>query len=340
MDIKNFIGIDIGSETHAVSIFNEPSKPLITKDIVENTQKDFFKLTNWFKEHNVTPKNSVICTESTGVYGEELCYFLFLKGFKIAIDHPLKIKRAFNVSGPKTDPVDSRQVAEYAYRFFDELKYWEPKAEVIEQIKVLLSVREQFVVQCTACKNALKALKRKVIQTPTANTLIEGNIKSLNGSIKETENEIKELISKNPTFKKYHDLLKSIPGIGLLFISNILVLTEGFSKLITARQLCSYMRIAPNKHESGKTIKRNARSGRRGPSKLRKLIHLAARSVRTHNKQFQHYFLRKIEEGKTKKVVINNISNKLIKVVCSVIENEQPFIPNYRSINPILLKNT
>ena len=75
-----------------------------------------------------------------------------------------------------------------------------------------------------------------------------------------------------------------------------------------------------------------------GPSATRKLLYLAACSVRTHRKEFRQYFLRKTAEGKPGKLVLNNIQNKLVKIACVFLRTQKPFMPNYVSINPALLK--
>jgi transposase len=76
-----------------------------------------------------------------------------------------------------------------------------------------------------------------------------------------------------------------------------------------------------------------------GPPALRKLLYLAACSVRTHRKEFTHYFLRKTAEGKNRKLVLNNIQNKLLKIACAVVRSQKPFISNYLSVNPLALKS-
>ncbi len=108
--------------------------------------------------------------EATGVYSEVLAHFLAANGYPVAIEPPLKVKRAFKPAGHKSDPVDSPQIAEYAYRFWDELSLWNPRAEILEQIKTLLTTREQFVVQRTGHQNALQALQRKRVRTPWPNS--------------------------------------------------------------------------------------------------------------------------------------------------------------------------
>ena len=83
---------------------------------------------------------------------------MYSKGFQIAVEMPLKVKRTFKVKGHKSDPVDARQIAEYAYRFKDELELWQPNSDMVEQLRVLLSTREQLVQQKTATGNSLKTI--------------------------------------------------------------------------------------------------------------------------------------------------------------------------------------
>jgi len=71
---------------------------------------------------------------------------------------------------------------------------------------------------------------------------------------------------------------------------------------------------------------------------MRRLLYLASMSVRTHHPDFNHYFLRKAAQGKPKKVILNNIANKLLKIMFAVIRSQTPYIPGYRSVNPIFLK--
>ncbi len=61
-------------------------------------------------------------------------------------------------------------------------------------------------------------------------------------------------------------------------------------------------------------------------------------TIATHNPQFRPYSLRKVQEGKPKQLVLNNIANKLLKVMVAVVRSQTAFIPNYRSVNPGLLK--
>jgi len=60
---------------------------------------------------------------------------------------------------------------------------------------------------------------------------------------------------------------------------------------------------------------------------LRKLLYLAACSVRTHRKEFKQYFLRKTAEGKPGKLVLNNIPEQIAQNRLPVVRSQKPFIP-------------
>lgn len=337
---KYYVGIDMSSASFTVSVGTTPWKMITEAVEFENNTDGFSAMLSWMEGNDIQADQAVLCMEATGVYGEGLAYFLSAKHYPLAIEPPLKVKRAFMPQGHKNDRVDSQQIAEYSYRFYDELRYWQPREAVLEQIKVLLSTREQFVTQMTTHRNALKTLKRKVIATPLAETLHQQSIDRIKKSIKEIDVEIQRLIDQDPKYGQMIRLLVSIPGVGLLLASNILLVIESSpNDPLNPRQLAAYLGICPYEHRSGRSVYKPATSRHYGPAKARKLLYLASLSVRTHDPTFRKYFLRKVAEGKPKKVVLNNIANKLLKIMCAVIRTQTPYIPGYRSIHPALLNS-
>ncbi len=334
---KYFIGIDIGSEDFTVSIITTPTDMISTKEKITNNHEGFESYVKWLSEQGINSQESLTCVENTGVYGELLCYFLHEQGYKVAIEAPHKVKRAFN-DLTKSDRVDSRKIAEYAYRFIDQLSVWKPNDEVFEQIKVLYSTREHLTEQVIANENALKALQRKAIQTPVANKTYEKLNKELKNRIKTIDKEIDSFINKNPTIKRMTDLADSVPGVGKQLSGHLMVMTEGFTTNLSYKELSSFIGIAPHEHTSGKSVHRKSRSTQHGNPAVRKLLHLAARSVSTHIEEFRQYYLRKLAEGKPKRLIYNNISNKLIKIVLAVVRSGSGYVKTYKSINPMYLK--
>jgi transposase len=335
-----YVGIDIASATFtsAVGSMGEKWQIVVRPAQFGNEYDSFAKYLHWLQEHGVRPDNSVICMEATGVYNEVLAHFLVANRYRVAIEPPLKVKRAFKPEGHKSDPVDSCQIGEYAYRYWDELSLWAPRQEILEQIKTLLTTREQFVAQKAGHQNALLALKRKAIRTPLAEQAHEKAMSELKSHIQRLEAEIQRLIDQDPDFRNTVVLLISIPGVGLLLAAHMLLTFQSTPQPLSPKSLAAFIGICPYEESSGSSVHHPATSRHYGPPGLRKLLFLAALSVRTHNDHFKTYFLRKTQEGKPKKLVINNIANKLLKIMVAVVRSQTSFIPNFRSVNPGLLK--
>jgi transposase len=219
----------------------------------------------------------------------------------------------------------------------DKLSFWKPRAEILEKVKVLLTTRQHFTVQMTGHKNALQALKRKVVSAALASQVHQDMIGQIAKHIKAIDEEIRRLIESNPNFRQTLLLLMTVPGIGLQLAAHLLIVMQ---ETMNPRILAAFVGICPIQHESGTSVYSAPTSRHYGPPVLRKLLYLAACSVRTHKKPFQQYFFRKVAEGKHKKVALNNIQNKILKIACAVVRTQQPYIPNYVSVNPLVFQKT
>jgi transposase len=332
-----YVGIDPASESFTATLYHDPQHFLTAPHPFANTPEGIDGLLRWLESEGVSTERIVACVENTGVYSEVLCYSLHERGVRISLLEPRRVWKAFPDGHPKNDPLDSRKIAEYGFRYADQLSRWTPQEVVVEQVQVILATREQLVEQKTAIGNARSTLARKVVQTPAANRALETTLEHLQHQIRALEAELKELIRSHPTLIQGVNLLLSAPGVGWLLSAHFLVLTDGFREIPPYRRLAQYLGIAPNEHSSGKTVRRRTRSRRYGPSAVRKLLHLAARSLRTHEPAARKYFLEKTAEGKPKTLVLNNLANKLVKRLCAMLRDRKPYVPRHRSVDPRLL---
>lgn len=337
---KHYVGIDIANDDFTCSLLCRPDLPIVAASSFVNQIEGFDTFEQWLKTHGVDKQHAIICLEATGVYGEGLCYWLVGKGYLLAVEPPLKVKRAFYPKGHKNDRIDSKQIAEYAYRFQDKLYMWQPKDQLVEHIAILLTTREQLVQQKTATINAFQALDRKVLKNQVAKAIYQENIKRFKSQIEQIEKEIQKIISIDNQFKHLVHLLITVPGVGLLMVANLFVITNGFTQHLEYTTLAAMIGICPYQHRSGTSVWKPDQSARYGPPRIRKLLHLAARSVKTHNEKFSKYFARKNAEGKPNRLILNNIANNLLRIICAIIKEQKQYISNYVSINPMLLKNT
>lgn len=333
-EIKYCVGVDIASNTFTAAVGQIPWKLVVKPEIFENTEDGYCQLLAWLEKHPLPAFETIVCMEATGVYCEGLAYFLYAKGYRVAVEPPLEVKKEFKRYGPKSDAVDSVQIAEYACRHVDKLSFWQPSNEILEQVKALLAVREQFVTQKVAHHNALVALRRKVIRTPFGEQAYERLIEQLKKQIQAIDEEIRRLIERDPSLKEMLLLLLSVPGVGLLLAAHFLLLAQ-YS--LDYKVLASFLGIAPNEHSSGTSVHKHATSRHFGPPIVRKLLYLAACSVCAHRPQFRAYLLRKTKEGKPARLVLNNVENKLVRIMCAVLNSRTAFIPDYHPVQPLAL---
>lgn len=319
-----FVGIDVSLNDFAASIYRGPNTAQRPTRLFANTFEGFETFLRWLSDHQLEEDQVLICVESTGVYAEALSYFLFENGLDVVVESALKIKQAFRQTN-KDDLTDSQQIAEYGFRFFDRLELWQPKAMVIEQIRTLLMLREQLISQRSACRNMRHVLAKKVVQTKKALDVIDTQMTLLQHQITEIEREIKRLIARDARLKKGHTLLSSIPSVGLLLSAHLMVLSNGFERPLSARQLSAYLGICPYTHRSGKTVMRPSKSRRYGPRMVRKLLYLAAMNLKQHSPSHGRYYARKVAEGKSARLVLNNLSNKLLRIICAVLRDGHPY---------------
>jgi hypothetical protein len=92
---------------------------------------------------------------------------------------------------------------------------------------------------------------------------------------------MRRLIDSDPTFK--HTLLLSGPGIGLQLAAHFLIMRQAS---LAPTVLAAFIGIAPIQHERGPSVYSGPPSRHYGPPALRKLLCLAACSVRTHRQEF------------------------------------------------------
>jgi len=333
-----YIGLDIAADDFAASIYQSPGIPVIVKAAISNNPNGFTMLISWLKEHNINQANAVICMEATGVYSESIAHCLSAKGFRVSVEHPLKVKRAFDPTGHKTDPVDSKQIAEYAYRYIDELKFLEPRQEIVEKIKQLFTAREQFTKQKVAIKNAMHAYALHIVQVELIKQAHQETLTQLEKQIAKIDKELSRFIQQNPIIAQRVNNLKSIPGCGMLLAANLIAITDNFKHIDSHNTLAAFIGIVPYKHQSGTSVHKKPRIRHFGPQYTRKLLRLAAQSMVTHNIVFRQYYLRKLAEGKAKALVLNNVSNKLLKIACAMIRDNNSYIKEHRSIHPMYLK--
>lgn len=320
--IKAIVGIDVGSELLQAAVRRSLTERRKSETSVSNTKEGVGRLVSWLRRRRLTSANAVVCLESCGVYGEVVCYALSDRGFRLAVEPPLKVKRALHRHRHKNDSLDARAIAEYGLRFYDDLHWWTPPSECVEHLRSILQTREHCIQERSAFKRTLKATQRHVHIAPVALDTQRRIVMMFTEMIHRLDVGLRDVIALDGRLEERYGSLTTIPGVGPILAADLLAVTRGFSRPENYRHLASYLGISPVEHRSGTSVHRHARSRGFGPRRLRKVLYLSSMAVARQHPDFAPYYRRKIAEGKPRRLVLNNISNKLLKISCAVARGD------------------
>ncbi|WP_298549305.1 transposase, partial [uncultured Aquimarina sp.] len=110
--------------------------------------------------------------------------------------------------------------------------------------------------------------------------------------------------------------------------------TDGFSKFETSAQLCSYVGITPMIRESGSSVRGRSRISKVGNRKLRNLLFLCSFNACKHNRACNAVYERIVNKGKSKKLALIAVANKLLKQCFAIAKSGRPYDETYVSILP------
>ena len=307
----------------------------ISKDVfdVANSEGKYVQFTNdglGFKSFVKSLSNGdLVVMEATGYYHYRLAQFLYEQGIKVSVVNPLSVKRfiQMKLSKIKTDKSDARAICEYAT--VNEVPLYTAKDENQAESLQLLRLIEIYTKQCTALKNKLHGEKVLGKPSKTVYHSLNRSLKALQKEIKTLEDRLTEIVKEEQ--QKQLTLLKSIPGMGNKTAIMLLVLTDGFSNFENARQLCCYAGITPTIRESGSSVKGRSRISKMGNAKLRNLLFMCSFTACKHNKACREIYERIIAKGKSKKLALIAVCNKLLKQAFAVVKSGLPYDENYIS---------
>ncbi|MCC8154503.1 MAG: IS110 family transposase, partial [Tannerellaceae bacterium] len=326
------IGIDFSKEKFDAMILSPTGQSTPSHKVFENSLPGFNWFFKWVKEYCPKVKENVLfCGEYTGLYSLNLREYLFKKGCRIWLENPLQIKLATGLVRGKDDKVDSLRIARYACRYEDKAKIYKGTPKEVNDLELLLSFRFRLVknrVNLQVSSSELRAVKARNSISRMIFEQSQRDIHRINKQIEGVEKKMVEIIHKNSQLKENYLLITSIKGVGIVTAVYLLIHTVNFTAFQTARQLACYCGVAPFKKDSGKK-ETPAKISPVADKQLKALLTQCANSAALYDKSLSAYHQRKMEQGKLRAQVINNIRNKITHRIFAVVKNKQPYKEEY-----------
>jgi transposase len=314
---NNYVGIDISKLTFDVAISSSDGKYKYFK--FANNHEGFMM----FLER-LNDSESICVMEASGPYYLKLATFLSEQSKDVCVINPLIIRRfsQMRMSRAKTDKKDAMLIAEYGKTEKPDL--WQPEAAYILELKQM----QAYLEQLNKNKTGFTVQKEAFGQNPIKSEALE---KSINSVIETIDQEIKQIEKRMELIIKTHhqemfNQLKSIPGMGIKTSLLLIVISGGFSKFNNHKQLASYVGISPRIFESGTSVKGKSKICKMGMSKIRALLYMCAWSAKRCNETCKALYDRLVEKGKSKKLALIAVVNKLLKQAFAIATKKEYYM--------------
>lgn len=315
--------------------YNEIYGVDISKDVfdvsnVKSVHSQFSNDVKGFKKFaKKLTKETLVVMEATGYYHYCLAQYLYGEGYLVSVVNPLSVKRfiQMKLSKIKTDKSDAKAICEYAV--LNEVPLYTAKDKNQAESHQLLRLIDVYLKQSTALKNKLHGEKTLEIPSKAVYHSLNRSLKSIQREIKVLEERLTELVKEHQ--QKQLTLLKSIPGMGSKTALLLIVLTDGFNRFESSKQLCSYAGITPTIRQSGSSVRGRSRISKIGNKKLRNLLFLCSFSACKYNKACKELYDRIVAKGKSKKLALIAVCNKLLKQAFAIVKSGLPYDENFVS---------
>ena len=332
---KQVVGIDISKDSfytcYKIKYENEQCVIKGTKSF-ENTFKGFTLFLNWCEKRNKTPEiKPIYVMEATGIYYEDLAYFLNSKEKTVSVQLAQKMKyfaKSCNLK-TKTDKVDSKMIAEFGIeKNLTGTDLWTPPSKEFKLIRDLSRERSSLIKSQTSAKLQLHAMNHSHEKNESVITMKKEQIVFYQAQVKKVEKVIQDLVRKDKNFSAKIKKIQTIKSIGFVSVITVLSEVNGFLLFKNISQLISYAGLDIVEKESGKYVGKTKIS-KKGNARIRSALYMPALSAIRYNKTLKTFYERVIEGRTIKKQGVVAVMRKLLILIYTLWKNDTEFDPNY-----------
>ncbi len=268
-------------------------------------------------------KSSRIILEATGTYGVPLAASLQSKCLPVIVVNPRQVRDFARATGvlAKTDRIDARILALFGLQIKPELRPLPNKQA--REMKSLLTRRRQLIEMLTSERNQFLQADEGVRPG------IEIHINWLEEAISTINDTLDSQIRSSSVWMEKDHLLKSVPGIGKVVATTLLIELPELGQL-NRRKIAALAGVAPLNRDSGTMQgKRTVWGGR---AKLRAVLYMAALVATKYNPVIATFYQRLLEAGKVKKAALVACMRKLLTIINAMMRTMtlwDPELSNY-----------
>ena len=330
MNYQWFIGIDIAKLSLDITILHGSEQKSYLK--IENSDTAIKKFLHDLKaKEKLSLQTCLFCMEHTGIYNNAILKIMEEQKLSLCLESSLQIKQSLGLQRGKNDQIDSYRIALYSYKNREFLTLWQPERSVLKQLRRLNTLRERLVSAKLQLQVSVKE-EKKFVCKQTAKQIdacCKRSINALQEDILKTQKAIQTIIESDELLNRLFQIIESIPGVGKVTATEIVLNTGEFKRIHNARKYACYAGVAPFEHSSGTSIRGRTRVSKKANMRAKSLLHMSALTASRYCKDLKQYYDRKVEEGKSKMNVLNAIKNKIIHRIFSCVQHDRLYQIDY-----------
>lgn len=324
-----FVGVDSAATSATVAWMTAataPSRPFT----IDQTPHGFAALHQRLHAAGYDPAHILVVMEATGSYWITLAVTLSEAGFAVSVINP---KQAHDfakalLKHAKTDAIDAQTLARLAALL--QPPVWTPPPAIYTEVQQRLVQRDNLVDLRQQVRNQLHALLQQPVVIARVRERMEQLLITLDAQITAIDAELKAALQGNVTWAAAAARLQTIPGVGLLTASWLLVTTLNFTVCPTPEAAAAYAGLVPHPYQSGTSVRGHVGIGSSGHARLRAMLYLAALSAVRYNPVIKPFYDRLRAAGKPSKVARCAAARKLLHLAWAVATKERSFDPAYQ----------
>lgn len=303
--MQDTIGIDISKDTFDIHRLSDRRHERFGND-----KTGLAALRRWIGKAPVR-----IIYEATGRYHRDLEAVLGAAGHALVKVNPTRARRFAQAisQGAKTDRVDAAMLARMGAVL--ELDAKPARSESLHEIRELHIARVALNKDRTACRNRLEGARNKVVLAQ-----LRARLRQVDSQIEQINAELARLIAEDPDLARREAILRSIPGIGAVTATAMIVEMPELGTM-EGKEAASLAGLAPITRESGKWKGRSKiGGGRRG---VRNALYMPALVAIRHNPRFGEIYQTLCNAGKPAKLAIAAVMRRLMILANALIRDDR-----------------
>lgn len=330
--LKYSVGIDLAKPSFKACLTSIDERQIVkvkSSGSFYNTPDGFEKFLMWVRKHCKQTAPVVFLMEATGIYYEQLAWFLFKKKMNVSLILPNKAKRYMQSLGQKSknDAIDAQGLATMSAQ--QSLPLWQPLTEKFYTLRSFTRHLEALQVQRTSLGNQLHAIEHSMYSLTDLKKSLSKTLKHFDKQIELIKKQIEELIKKDPLLADKYDKISKIKGMGIVTFATIIGETNGFELFENHRQLVSYAGYDVIENQSGNRTGKT-RISKKGNAHIRRALHLPSlTTVKNNEPVFKNLYERIYDRTGIKMKAYVAIQKKLLSLVYTLWKNNAEFDSSY-----------